>query len=148
MRSASKPYVPSEGEHRALAPRTRLRGERFRQQLSQAEVAEQVGTTDLNISRWERGITRPGPYFRKKLCNFLGRTRGNWIWPYNRVLPSPTSSTRASRLTRPGHLSGARTKSQPFRPASGPARSTLRLRSPVLIHRHPRPHTERVGKLP
>jgi tetratricopeptide (TPR) repeat protein len=38
------------------------------------EVAESIGTTYVNVSRWERGITRPAPYFRKKLCGLFGKT--------------------------------------------------------------------------
>jgi len=37
-------------------------------------VAESIGTTYVNVSRWERGITRPAPYFRKKLCGLFGKT--------------------------------------------------------------------------
>jgi transcriptional regulator with XRE-family HTH domain len=56
----------------AIAPRTRLHDERVRRGLSQAELAERVGTTFVNVSRWERGITGPNPYFRKKLVQFFG----------------------------------------------------------------------------
>jgi tetratricopeptide (TPR) repeat protein len=38
------------------------------------EMADQLGTTYVNVSRWERGITRPSPYFRKKLCTLFGKT--------------------------------------------------------------------------
>src|SRR5206468_4393780 len=31
-----------------------------------------LGTTPLNISRWERGLTSPNPYFRHKLCALFG----------------------------------------------------------------------------
>jgi hypothetical protein len=31
-----------------------------------------LGTTPGNVSRWERGITSPGPYFRRKLCELFG----------------------------------------------------------------------------
>jgi len=40
---------------------------------SQQDVADLIGTTGLNVSRWERGITRPGPYFRAKLCKLFGK---------------------------------------------------------------------------
>lgn len=45
----------------------------MRRRLSQSEVAEQIGTTFVNVSRWERGITGPNPYFRKRLCQFFGK---------------------------------------------------------------------------
>src|SRR5215467_2589530 len=53
-------------------PRQRLVTERLRRRWTQQEVAEQLGTTPGNVSRWERGITSPGPYFRSKLCELFG----------------------------------------------------------------------------
>src|SRR6266581_2989703 len=55
-------------------PRWRLAEARTLRKLSQQEVADRIGTTYVNISRWERGITRPGPYFRRKLCSLFGKT--------------------------------------------------------------------------
>lgn len=46
----------------------RLRHARELRCWSQAELAEAVGTTDVNVSRWERGVSYPGPHFRQKLC--------------------------------------------------------------------------------
>nr|WP_220195153.1 NB-ARC domain-containing protein [Ktedonospora formicarum] len=40
-------------------------------QWSQQEVADRLGTTRPNVSRWEAGITTPGPYFRTKLCELF-----------------------------------------------------------------------------
>jgi len=50
-----------------------LQDERIRQQLSQAALAEEIGTTGLNVSRWERGLSKPHPYFRDRLCRFFGK---------------------------------------------------------------------------
>ncbi len=55
-----------------VPPRERLSAERLRHRWSQLEVADQLGTTPGNVSRWERGITSPGPYFRSKLCELFG----------------------------------------------------------------------------
>jgi transcriptional regulator with XRE-family HTH domain len=52
--------------------RTQLVEARKRQQWSQQEVADRLGTTQHNVSRWERGETRPGAYFRAKLCALFG----------------------------------------------------------------------------
>jgi transcriptional regulator with XRE-family HTH domain len=41
---------------------------RLQRGWTQREEAEAVGTTLANVSRWERGVTFPSPYFRKKLC--------------------------------------------------------------------------------
>ncbi|BCL83064.1 HTH_XRE and NB-ARC domain-containing protein [Ktedonobacteria bacterium brp13] len=51
-------------------PRILLAQARNDRRLSQQEVADMIGSTYVNISRWERGITRPSPYFRRKLCDF------------------------------------------------------------------------------
>src|SRR6266700_2197148 len=54
-------------------PRWRLAEARTKRKWSQQEVADRIGTTYVNISRWERGITRPNPYFRRKLCALFGK---------------------------------------------------------------------------
>jgi predicted ATPase/DNA-binding CsgD family transcriptional regulator/DNA-binding XRE family transcriptional regulator len=41
---------------------------------SQAQLAEEVGTTFESVSRWERGVVLPGPYYAEKLCSVLGKT--------------------------------------------------------------------------
>lgn len=55
-------------------PRVHLTEARNARGWSQMEVAESIGTTYVNVSRWERGITRPSPFFRKKLCMLFGKT--------------------------------------------------------------------------
>lgn len=55
-------------------PNKKLRYERERRSWSQQELADQVGTTPLNISRWERGVNQPGPYFRQQLSTLFGLT--------------------------------------------------------------------------
>lgn len=57
-----------------IASRQRLIAERLRRHWTQLEVADQLGTTPGNVSRWERGITSPGPYFRSRLCELFGRS--------------------------------------------------------------------------
>ncbi len=48
-----------------------LKKERLKRALSQQELAEKIGTTPPNVSRWERGLTFPTPYYRQKLCKFF-----------------------------------------------------------------------------
>ncbi len=48
-------------------PRLRLTEARLRRGFSQQDVAENIRTTHVNVSRWERGITRPNASFRQKL---------------------------------------------------------------------------------
>ncbi len=50
-----------------------LRRERELRGWSQARVAEEVGTTALNVGRWERGMSLPYPHFREKLCTLFGK---------------------------------------------------------------------------
>jgi transcriptional regulator with XRE-family HTH domain len=55
-------------------PNERLRHARSLKGWSQAKLAEEVGTSFEMVSRWERGVTIPTPYFRAKLCEALGMT--------------------------------------------------------------------------
>jgi tetratricopeptide (TPR) repeat protein/transcriptional regulator with XRE-family HTH domain len=63
-------YPPAE----LPRPRMRLVEARLLRGWSQQEVAERLGTTHVNVSRWERGVTKPNPYFRRKLCRLFGLT--------------------------------------------------------------------------
>src|SRR5229473_3133168 len=42
--------------------------------LKQGELAERIGTTQINISRWENGITVPSPYYRQRLGELFGKS--------------------------------------------------------------------------
>src|ERR1051326_7195227 len=55
-------------------PRECLVEVRNERKFTQREVADRLGTSDVNVSRWERGITRPTPYFRRKLSHLFGKT--------------------------------------------------------------------------
>jgi transcriptional regulator with XRE-family HTH domain len=55
-------------------PRLQLIEARLARHLSQRQIADELGTTHVNVSRWERGITKPNPYFRQKLCKLFGKT--------------------------------------------------------------------------
>ncbi|HET8844919.1 MAG TPA: helix-turn-helix transcriptional regulator [Ktedonobacteraceae bacterium] len=54
--------------------RTRLIEARKQRRWSQQNVADLIGTTRHNVSRWEAGLTAPGPYFRAKLCDLFGKS--------------------------------------------------------------------------
>ncbi len=54
-----------------MKPNNVLKAARTKRDLSQAELAEEIGTTGVNVSRWERGLTSPGPYYRRKLCKLF-----------------------------------------------------------------------------
>lgn len=55
-------------------PKLQLKREREWRQVSQEQLAEKIGTTALNISRWERGSTVPSFHFRRQLTEFFGKT--------------------------------------------------------------------------
>lgn len=46
---------------------SRLRQERELRGWTQSEVAERIGSTRINVGRWEKGHTIPNPYFRQRL---------------------------------------------------------------------------------
>jgi len=51
-----------------------LRDAREEQGWSQPRLAGEIGTTPVNISRWENGTTFPSPHYRQKLCEVFGKT--------------------------------------------------------------------------
>lgn len=51
-----------------------LKRERELKGWSQERLAEELGTTAVNVSRWERKVTTPAPYFRQKLCMLFRKT--------------------------------------------------------------------------
>lgn len=57
-----------------FVPNERLRRARSLKGWSQADLAEQIGTSFEIVSRWERGVTIPSPYYRERLCVVLGQS--------------------------------------------------------------------------
>jgi tetratricopeptide (TPR) repeat protein len=53
---------------------SRLKQERELRAWTQSDVAERVGTTQVNVSRWETGITVPSPYYRQKLGELFSKS--------------------------------------------------------------------------
>lgn len=53
---------------------SQLKKERERHGWSQEHVAKRIGSTQVTISRWEKGLILPGPYYRQKLSELFGRT--------------------------------------------------------------------------
>jgi transcriptional regulator with XRE-family HTH domain len=74
----------------------RLRDARVERGWAQQELADRIGTTSVNISRWENGSTFPTPYFRQRLCEVFGKTPDE----LGLVPPSPPPSPppQASRI--------------------------------------------------
>ncbi len=61
-------------ENNRAMPNVQLKHEREQRNFSQEQLAQAIGTTALNISRWERGITSPSLHFRQKLIEFFGKS--------------------------------------------------------------------------
>jgi predicted ATPase/DNA-binding CsgD family transcriptional regulator/transcriptional regulator with XRE-family HTH domain len=57
-----------------IIPNERLKHARYQMGLTQSELAEKVGTTFETVSRWERGIKVPSPYYRRRLCEVFSKT--------------------------------------------------------------------------
>src|SRR5579884_4138419 len=55
-------------------PNQALRSQRKLHYWTQSQVAEKIGTTTVNVNRWESGITFPSLYFRQKLCDLFGKS--------------------------------------------------------------------------
>ncbi len=53
---------------------SRIRQERERRAWTQAELADRIGSTRINISRWENGASVPGPYYRQRLSELFGKS--------------------------------------------------------------------------
>ena len=57
-----------------LPPNTLLRAAREERLWSQSKLAEKIGTTPVNISRWENNKTFPTPYYLQRLSDVFGKT--------------------------------------------------------------------------
>jgi predicted ATPase/DNA-binding CsgD family transcriptional regulator/DNA-binding transcriptional regulator YiaG len=57
----------------ARRPNERLKAQRLKKNWTQVYVATMIGTSDVEVSRWETGVTEPTLYFREKLCELFGQ---------------------------------------------------------------------------
>lgn len=103
-------------------PRVHLTEARNERGWSQQEVAESLGTTYVNVSRWERGVTRPSPYFRKKLSMLFGKTEREL--DLAREGEPPPVSLDSSLLSQ---SSGSLVAVNPAQPVTDPAHAALGL---------------------
>ncbi len=65
------PHMKKDASHN---PKQQLKAERLRRGWSQQEMAEKMEVSVVTINRWERGTTKPSPYFRLKLCALFGKS--------------------------------------------------------------------------
>jgi transcriptional regulator with XRE-family HTH domain len=59
---------------RVKLPNVKLKAQRLKRNWTQVYVATRIGTTDVEVSRWETGTAEPGIYFREQLCTLFGDT--------------------------------------------------------------------------
>jgi tetratricopeptide (TPR) repeat protein len=64
----------TDAKKNSRQPNARLKRERERRGWTQNELAERLKTTQVNVSRWEQGVTTPGPYFRQQLAKLFGKS--------------------------------------------------------------------------
>jgi predicted ATPase/DNA-binding CsgD family transcriptional regulator/DNA-binding XRE family transcriptional regulator len=91
----------SAGKTKEKAQRTpneRLKAQRLKKNWTQVYVATMIGTSDIEVSRWETGAAVPSLYFREKLCEMfsttpeeLGFTSSSEIKPVDRNTRLPFS---------------------------------------------------------
>jgi transcriptional regulator with XRE-family HTH domain len=93
-------------------PRVRLVEARHACGWSQREVAERVGTTFVNVSRWERGVTHPGSYYRRRLCALYRKTEEE----LGLATPLDAFAEAGSTASAPVQLPMARDPSMPQPP--------------------------------
>lgn len=55
-------------------PNEKLIRARLEKGWTQARLAEEAGTTFETVSRWERGVVLPGPFYREKLRSIFGKS--------------------------------------------------------------------------
>ena len=55
-------------------PNERLKAQRRKKNWTQVYVATMIGTSDVEVSRWETGVAEPSLYFREQLCMLFGTT--------------------------------------------------------------------------
>src|SRR5436305_13023470 len=53
-------------------PNERLKAQRLKKNWTQVYVATMIGTNDVEVSRWETGVSIPSLYFRERLCELFG----------------------------------------------------------------------------
>ena len=101
-----------------FAPNPHLKRAREQQGWSQEYVAREVGTDAFTVSRWERGITMPGPHFRQQLCALFGLSVADLG-----LLPTETQQAPPQETSQPRERAAQRASSQApvFDPAIPPS---------------------------
>ena len=62
----------SESKKKEFKSNSTLRRQRIDRGWSQQRVAAQLNTTEDMVSKWERGVSKPGPFYQEKLSSLYG----------------------------------------------------------------------------
>jgi len=84
-------------------PNARLKAQRLKKNWTQVYVATMIGTSDVEVSRWETGASEPTLYFREKLCNLFGQTPEalGFVTPSDESRPGEGKTGRVLALPLP-----------------------------------------------
>lgn len=77
-------------------PNTRLKTHRLQKNWTQVYVATMIGTSAIEVSRWETGVSVPSLYFRERLCELFGKTPEDLGF-----FPSTDETQPEERVSRP-----------------------------------------------
>jgi transcriptional regulator with XRE-family HTH domain len=58
----------------SMLPNRKLQQARLSRHWSQQKLADELDTDQQTVARWEGGKSRPGPYFRRRLCEVFALT--------------------------------------------------------------------------
>lgn len=69
----SKKHQPDTTQHVKAehVPNGQLKAQRLKKNWTQIYVATMIGTSNVEVSRWETGAAEPSLYFREKLCELF-----------------------------------------------------------------------------
>src|SRR5579884_4235612 len=80
-------------------PNERLKAQRLKKNWTQVYVATMIGTSDVEVSRWETGVSIQSLYFRERLCELFGASPQELGF----VASSETRQMEAAAAQHPSH---------------------------------------------
>ena len=84
-----------------VRPNWQLKAARERRRWSQQDLADLLKITPNTVSRWERGVNVPGPYFRRQLCELFGLSAEDLGLSVDEDCADPALARASSSITVP-----------------------------------------------